>query len=547
MIAVVALIAILAAVGLLFGMQVLPVWVMPGIPLVIMAVSLAWSGDWLLDRPGAWRWVKLGLLLLAGFGVLFAGYAYDRAELVPVLDPVVEARLFAFTTPPERMAAGHEATALYAEAMKNYKPWWNEPRGPAARNVIDRGWEPTKEDGNYLYVSAVADLLRKASTQPVVAIPELDRATIFSPLDPISRTPSEFRDFLTVSVRLHAARGDLPSAWRDLMVMFRMARQWSGAVPVQVAQASLILEREALSLAMLWAADSRQTADSLRQALDSYQKLPPMPSEAETIRTEARITRNTLDLPRAELTEKALAMRSEPHQASLMHKLWVDVATSPWELARARKVLTTFFAAKIVEAQRAPWETSAGFPSYNGWSGLKYKTDSRQIFISTHELEELLESTPLARFSFPAFDHLIGYRNRNEVARHALLQILALRSWQVKRGGRLPEKLADLVPSELEQLPDDPYKPNSAFGYVRSDGRPLLPLGDLEPVGPGTTSPKLRPTENYRLLYSVGPNLEDDRASSNDSSVYNKGDIIFPLQDLPPQPGSGGAASGKKP
>ena len=45
------------------------------------------------------------------------------------------------------------------------------------------------------------------------------------------------------------------------MVMFRMARQWSGAVPVQMANSGLGLEREALSLAMLWAADSRQTAE----------------------------------------------------------------------------------------------------------------------------------------------------------------------------------------------------------------------------------------------------------------------------------------------
>jgi hypothetical protein len=265
------------------------------------------------------------------------------------------------------------------------------------------------------------------------------------------------------------------------------------------------------------------------------------------VRAEARITKNTVDLPRSELIEKFLAMRSEPHQPGLMNKLWVDVATTPWELARVRKVFTVLFASKIVEAQSAPWETIVRFPKHNGWSGLQYRTDSRIVFIPPYELDELLESTPLARMSMPGFDRFIGHWNRNEVGRRALVQILALRSWQVKHGGHLPEKLADLVPAELEQLPDDPYKANNAFGYVRSDGQPLLPLGELEPVGPGTTSPKLRPTENYRLLYSVGPNLEDDRASSNDSSVYNKGDIIFPLPDLPPQPGSGGAASGKKP
>ena len=49
-------------------------------------------------------------------------------------------------------------------------------------------------------------------------------------------------------------------AWSDLLVMFRMSRQWTGAVPLQQAYYSLNNEHQALSLAMTWAADSRQTA-----------------------------------------------------------------------------------------------------------------------------------------------------------------------------------------------------------------------------------------------------------------------------------------------
>jgi len=259
-----------------------------------------------------------------------------------------------------------------------------------------------------------------------------------------------------------------------------------------------------------------------------------MPSAAETVRAEARITKNTLSLPRSELIEKLLEMRSQPHQPGLANKLWVDVATTPWELARVRKVMSVLFASKIVEAQSAPWEANARSSWHNGWFDLNYKTDSRLVFIPAYELEELLQSTPLARMTMPGLDYVINYWNRNEVGRRALLQILALRSWQVKHGGRLPEKLAEIVPSELDRLPDDPYKPNNAFGYVRSDGLPLLSLGDLEPVRVGSTGQKFRPTENCRLLYSVGPDLQDDRASINDSAVVAKGDIIFPLADLAP-------------
>ena len=224
------------------------------------------------------------------------------------------------------------------------------------------------------------------------------------------------------------------------------------------------------------------------------------------MRAEARITRNTVDIPRSELIEKLLAMRSQPHQPGIANKLWVDVATTPWELARVRKVMSVLYASKIVEAQSPPWETIVRSTSYNGWADLKYKTDSRMVYISAYDLEELLQSTPLARMSMPGLDQFISYWNRNEVGRRALVQILALRSWQVKHGGHLPEKLADLVPAELEELPDDPYKANNAFGYIRSDGQLLLPLGELEPVESGTR-PKLRPTENCRLLYSRGAKL----------------------------------------
>ena len=73
LIALMGLIAILLLIGPLFGMQLMPAWVMLGIPLVILAVSFSWSGDWLLDRPGAWRWVKLGLLLVRGVRLALRG------------------------------------------------------------------------------------------------------------------------------------------------------------------------------------------------------------------------------------------------------------------------------------------------------------------------------------------------------------------------------------------------------------------------------------------------------------------------------------------
>src|SRR5271157_3399515 len=141
---------------------------------------------------------------------------------------------------------------------------------------------------------------------------------------------------LALSVLDHQARGDLDEAWNDLVVMCRIARQWSGAVPVFQVWTSLWCERVALSRAMVWAADAKQTPEWLRTALDAYRKLPPMPNAADPIRADAQIIRNTEKLPRAELVEKILDLRAKGNNPSdmWMSKLWVDTVTTPWELAR---------------------------------------------------------------------------------------------------------------------------------------------------------------------------------------------------------------------
>ena len=42
---------------------------------------------------------------------------------------------------------------------------------------------------------------------------------------------------------------------------------------------------------------------------------------------------------------------------------------------------------------------------------------------------------------------------------------MAVRDWQLRHGGRFPDKLDDLVPDELPSLPLDPYT-GRPFGYT---------------------------------------------------------------------------------
>ena len=357
MVALLVLLVVLPPLFGLYAMMMLPSIFFVLVPLAFLAVSFAWSSDWMLDRPGTRRWAKLAVLLAAFCGPVFAAYVAVRVQGVPTLDPVREAQLFSFTTPTS-VSATDNAADLYRQIARSVSPMPG-----AAYQVVQEGWNPTAENviAWYRENAKMLELVRKAATMPACQFTPLDKLTVFSSSyntnsDMVLMSP--IPTLLALTVLEHQARGDLDGAWNDLVVMFRIARQWSGAVPAYHAWSSLSCERIALSRAMVWAADAKQTPERLRSALDVYRKLPPMPNPAEPIRAEAQIIKNTEKLPRAELVEKIFELRTQGRAfAGLwMDKVWVDTVTTPWELARTDRAFRLLLASKIEAAQVEPWD-----------------------------------------------------------------------------------------------------------------------------------------------------------------------------------------------
>jgi hypothetical protein len=248
------------------------------------------------------------------------------------------------------------------------------------------------------------------------------------------------------------------------------------------------------------------------------------------------MTRNTISRSGPELAEHLLQMTVTPGETPVAPStLWKYAIIPPWELTRARKVLPLLFASKITEAGQTPGGKMADSSRYDGWSRFQTRGGDPSSYLLGFELERLFQTTPLARLLFAYMDGYLKTWDRNEVGRRALTQVLALRLWQVRHDGHLPGALAELVPSILDELPPDPYAvldvTNPYFGYVRSSGQPLLPLGDFEPLGVQPFPARTRPVPDSWLLYSVGADLRDDGAKVNDSSYLAKGDIIFPLPE----------------
>jgi hypothetical protein len=492
--------------GLLGAHLLHPAWLL-ATPLAFLAVSWAWSGDWLLDRPGLARWVRLWLWLFLAFATIGLSYAGSRAWGLPDPGPVLGTGSLA--TAVGQSLPGSNAAGLYREADRRLVPIQRIEGSPEQPTVAE--WLSANK--------LVLDTIREAVALPRCRFEAFEAKDLFSQM-PLPRLVDLAR-LVAAEARQRQSQGDLAGAWNDVVLLLRMARQVAGDVPLALMRQALQVEREAIGLAMTWSTDPRLTREQLRAALAEYRALPGMTHASDSIRIEASLAERTLDLPVSTLRDRLTEMMSEPKQTIDSWQLVnIDAMTTPWEIVRSRRALRTLLGMAASDADLDPWlrpqrEQGPGFPP----------------------TIPLLESTPLARQLYPNVEALRLTADDNEVARRALVQILALRSWQLAHKGRFPEKLDDLVPGELDELPVDPHV-NRPFRYIWSSGQSLMPLGWIGPAGPSDWN-QVQPMNGRRLLYSVGVDRRDDGAGESYGFNSQSYDIVFPLPpspDAPPPP-----------
>jgi hypothetical protein len=510
---------ILIAASLLPAVGLLPV------SLALLVVSWAWSGDWMLERPAPGRWVRLGMLVAGASGLLFASYVGYRVWSVRDVGPIA---------PP---AAWAEAAPALLPAERNAAELYRE----AERRLRDQTGSDTARNADALRA------IRQAAARPDCRFAEPASQTLFdsAPAPPVD----QFARLLSLEGEKRLDHGDLAGAWEDIVSLLRMARHFTRGAPLGPAHVALVsVERRALALAMDWAFARGQTSERLHSALSVYVDLPKVTPAAEVVRAEAMILENTLDHPsalfRAYLEESRLFGRAGPETPSqqALARIWFHVLAPTWEFARARRVNRLAAAAAIRAASREPGQRPGPIES-----GLH---DS--------EVEHALETSPrLLRSIVPWTGSFIETADRSEVARRALVQILALRAWQIRHGGRLPYHLGALVPDDIPSLPKDPYS-DGPFGYVPS-------LGQKAPRRMPSNNPGAQaeivheiPSPGSWLLYSVGPDRRDNGGLDRPEPKARPDvlwDIVFvipPLQAAPetgkpPPQGRPGGQSGAAP
>jgi hypothetical protein len=414
--------------------------------------------------------------------------------------------------PPDRNAAD-----LYRAAGRRLAEL------PTGTNIVIRSSPRIRE---------ALELVRSAATEPDCRFHDPERLTV------LSRPDLPMMDVLARSVildaRLRLKQGDLAGTWDDIMVLFRMARHLAEGAAARQATQALTIEQDALDLARDWAMAGGQGADRLRGALAAYRDLPAMTPAVEVVRAEAILTERALAMPSALKDWLLGAAGSRPGDSvgPIWTALWADLITTPWERTRAVRVDRLLAAAAVRSASLEPWQRPFSPPPLPGASPASRPFDGEW------------KSTPLAQQLFPKVEPYLETEGRNEAARRALVQVLAIRAWQLRHGGQFPDRLDVLVPEELPGLPADPFS-GRPFGYLRASQSPgISPDLSSEPGGMSMAaplppqSPRIAPDHDPEtwLLYSVGPGRQDNRGNPGSGRGC---DLVFPI---PPGPGDAGAA-----
>ncbi len=291
------------------------------------------------------------------------------------------------------------------------------------------------------------------------------------------------------------------------MALFRMARQVAeGTGLINAFPNAFTVERGALGAALEWSVARGQTPARLKAALAAF-RAAPLPPVTDIIRAEANVAENTLNLSPERfkdwLQENLVGMaRSEARLLSAL----IDVLRTPWELMRARRA-NRFLSSKMIQfAKLEPWQRAKHIDP-----------EVEYVESSTRSIMMLL---PYTRGYVVAFDN-------NEVARCALVQLFAIRTWQLNHNGEFPKTLDVLVPGELPDLPTDPYS-GQRFVYFPASGQPVPLLHDA--VSPPSMKVSRVALPGSWLLVSVGPNGQDDVANSSSKPFQNM-DYVF---EIPP-------------
>ena len=260
---------------------------------------------------------------------------------------------------------------------------------------------------------------------------------------------------------------------------------------------------------MEWAGAPGQTPDRLRAAIGPISPCPRMTPADEVVRGEGVLIERTIRLPADDLKDMLLegsGWNSPEHPVPIWAMLWIDMITTPWSATRAVRLSRLLTSEEARRAALEPWQRPTNRPSL--WEN--ELGPGRERFSLVTLLASHIESAWAAN-------------DRNEVTRRALVQVMAVREWQLRHGGRFPTGSTTWCPiSCLSCRPTrTPAGPSATphSPWPRRTGR----INGRSPNLPAET----------RLIYSAGTDGRDDGGLFHSFGIETPGDMVFPIRPLP--------------
>jgi hypothetical protein len=403
-----------------------------------------------------------------------------------------------------RLAADQFNTHLrgkLAEAGANVKP-----RQPGDADFSDRalvqfpnGW-PADDAGlndwmDYLFAGLWVGTLREA-----VALPQ---GVVSFPWPPTNEGSTlglfgQMCQLLRARGLQLQARGEQVES----LAMFRLAldamRQLRHRTSVFQYQYLTVIEMNILRTLPLWAAKAVGRPDLLREALallrEHESALPPL---TETIET-------------AYLTARQRNIFTDPRESHFSLDLQMMAYFTPWEQDRSDRILNMMFAGWMRAAKldfrtavnaaesvglppRANPPLQAWLPAEGGAAGRRERDKLRDL-LSTNQ--------DLAAYGCPDY---IFAREPHTLAHWRAAQIQIALLLYEKEQGRPAERLADLVPAILPDVPIDPFDGKAPFLYRVSKGEQITMHPDWpKEVGVVAVAP------GRGVVWSVSTDLVDN-------------------------------------
>ena len=527
MISLMALILVMIPQVALVSIRLIPLWSLLLSPLILILVSRLWAGDWLANRGGLRPWLKLGALIAVPFGGLMAIYVVNRAFGVADVGPrygraaqtVVSPKLIrSYQDVSNAIVPGSEPGQFEGQLGQS---WSNAPSERV--ECLKRNLK-------------VVEMTRQAAARSAAVIDGgslSDYRTLFSRSNQASKVSTTLRSLSTLlemDSQERRSRGDFFGAWNDILAQFQMSDQYASAARSMADyEAALWISQAALNRALAWSRDPKVTLEAIRFARTSLETVAVVPTAADALRGESWRIEISLDHPTEEWVD-FLAPENEVNPFQPWTRIFDAWAVAPgWERERTRRIIRMVGMIAIRNA------------SLDRGSRLQ-ESSSVEPFWPPSRVA--LWNTPLAnRLVLPFLEPDVAY-DRESTNRRALELFLALRAWQLTHDGNAPASLSELVPAELSGLPSDPYSMNKLiFRYanptaevesVDANGVAPAPQPGMPGMAASAGAAKVTPDEASNrppqyLLYSVGPNNQDDLGRSDDLGY------LLPANP-PPQP-----------